>query len=471
MKIQTKTHVLGACGTFMAGVAQLARSLSHQVTAVDENVYPPMSTLLEQNNIKLISGYQNYCDIQKSGQSEQADVVVIGNALSRGNPAVEEILNQKLPYISGPQWLYENILSKTTVLAVSGTHGKTTTSSMLAWILDYAGYEPGFLIGGIPNNFNCSARLGAGNYFVIEADEYDSAFFDKRSKFVHYHSDILIINNIEFDHADIFNNLDEIKKQFHYAVRTVPANGAVVYNAADNNILNVLDMGLWSHQESFNLNNKTKNNWSAELVSADGSRFKILYKNNMKGEINWKMYGMYNIENGLAAIAAANKVGINVDVAIEALNKFSGIKRRQELIAQIGSVNIFEDFAHHPTAIKATLEGFRNKQQNGRLIVLLELASNTMRSGCHNKELIAELVKVDAAYVYSNQKDHSDISKAILENRSRVQVCTQLEKLLDAVVSSAQPQDTIVIMSNGAFGNVYKKLPALLEQIKLERGL
>lgn len=485
MKKIMNTHILGACGTFMAGVAQLAKALSHEVLGVDQNVYPPMSDLLLENGVELISGYDAYAEldflnvIPSNSEAEKArarkfskpDQVVIGNALSRGNPAVEKVLNQKLSYISGPQWLFENILSKTTVLAVSGTHGKTTTSSMLAWILDYAGYHPGFLIGGIPNNFNLSARLGAGKYFVIEADEYDSAFFDKRSKFIHYHPDILVINNIEFDHADIFNNLDEIKKQFHYLLRTVPGGGAVIYNGDDGNVRDVLDKGVWSEKESFSsANNLGDNAWSAELISADGSQFKILYKNELKAEINWQMHGKHNIANALAAVSAACKVGVDIKIAAEALNKFTGVKRRQELIAQIGSVNIYEDFAHHPTAIKTTLEGFRNKNQGkskSRLVVLLELASNTMKSGYHDQELVAQLSKADKAYIYSREKNIEITSSA----SSIVKSLDDLEKLLNLIVSDISAYDNIVIMSNGAFGGIYKKLPALLKQVQLEKGL
>ena len=472
-KKSMKTHILGACGTFMAGIAQLAKSLSHEVTGVDQNVYPPMSDLLEKSGIKLISGYETYAAklVMDQLDSDQPDTVVIGNALSRGNSAVELVLNKKLPYISGPQWLFENILSKTKVLAVSGTHGKTSTSSMLAWILDYAGYNPGFLIGGIPKNFNCSARLGGGEYFVLEADEYDSAFFDKRSKFVHYHPDVLVINNIEFDHADIFNNLDEIKKQFHHVIRTVPGDGSVIYNGDDQNISDVLKLGLWSKSDSFRATSNNKINdetgWASSINTADGSSFSVLYKNTNFGEVNWQMHGEHNITNALAATSAAYQVGIKIETAIEALNQFQGIKRRQELIAQVGSVKIYEDFAHHPTAIKTTLEGFQKQNNKGRLIILLELASNTMKSGCHNQELIEIFGSLDNIYFYSNQKDNSNIEHTISNNNSAIAVYKSLEKLELDLARQIKPEDTIIIMSNGSFGNIYKTLPAMLEQRNL----
>jgi len=383
-----KLHVLGACGTFMAGVAYIARQLGHAVTGVDQNVYPPMSDFLRDQGITLISGYENYKTLAAP------DLVIVGNAMSRGNPAVEHMLNNLWKYISGPQWLYENVLCNKKVLAVSGTHGKTTTSSMLAWILDYAGLRPGFLIGGMPKNFGISARVTESDYFVIEADEYDSAFFDKRSKFIHYHPETLIINNIEFDHADIFSTLEDIKKQFHYLLRTVPRVGTVIYPHQDKVIMDLFAMGLWSQSESFGMEAGAK--WTLDVFASLGQSLETMLP----------LLGKHNQSNALAAIAAAHSVGVEVAVAVDALTKFQGVKRRLEKIAEVGSVSIFEDFAHHPTAIQTTLDGLRKHRPQGRLIALLELASYTMRAGVHKESLIPALKLADEVHILQSAVPH-----------------------------------------------------------------
>lgn len=436
-----KLHVLGACGTFMAGVAYIARQLGHDVTGVDQNVYPPMSHFLSDQGITLISGYEHYKTLSAP------DVVIVGNAMSRGNPAIEHMLDQGWQYISGPQWLYENVLCHKKVLAVSGTHGKTTTSSMLAWILDYAGLSPSFLIGGMPKNFGISARFTESDYFVIEADEYDSAFFDKRSKFLHYRPDTLIINNIEFDHADIFANLDDIKRQFHYLLRTVPARGTVIYPHRDQVVTDLFAMGLWSQAESFGLDNGAQ--WGSDVFASLGESLATMLP----------LLGVHNQSNALAAIAAAHSVGVEVVVAVQALAKFEGVKRRLEKIAEIGSVSIFEDFAHHPTAIRTTLSGLRNHRPEGRLIALLELASYTMRAGVHKASLIPALELADEIHILQTAVPHEFDAPA---DRGGLFYHANVDEMIASVCPNIQAHDTIIIMSNRDFGGIYTKLPAQL---------
>ncbi len=371
-------HIIGICGTFMGGLAVLAKQAGHDVTGSDANVYPPMSTQLEQQGIQLMTGY-----VQEN-LKPQPDVVVIGNALSRGNPEVEAVLRQGIKYTSGPQWLAEHVLQDRWVLAVAGTHGKTTTASMLAWILEYAGMQPGFLIGGVPNNFSVSARLGEAPFFVIEADEYDSAFFDKRSKFIHYRPRTAILNNLEFDHADIFPDLTAIKKQFHHFVRTIPDNGLLVVPSADANIADVLQQGCWTPQETFDINSA---NWAIAEVDEGGQTFTVTYKEQTQGKVRWKLLGQHNQLNALAAIAAARHAGVATEHAIEALAEFSNVKRRLEVRGEIGGITVYDDFAHHPTAIATTLAGLRTKLGNQRIIAVLEFASNTMRQGFHIEDV------------------------------------------------------------------------------------
>lgn len=441
-----KLHVLGACGTFMAGVAYIARQLGHEVIGIDQNVYPPMSDFLRDQGIFLVSGYEQYQTLTRP------DLVIVGNAMSRGNPAVEHMLDQRWRYISGPQWLYENVLCHKKVLAVSGTHGKTTTSSMLAWILEYAGLRPGFLIGGMPKNFGISARVTESDYFVIEADEYDSAFFDKRSKFLHYHPDTLIINNIEFDHADIFSNLDEIKKQFHYLLRTVPRAGTVIYPHHDKVMADLFAMGLWSQAESFGLDDGAQ--WTPKIFASLGQSLETLLP----------LLGKHNQSNALAAIAAAHAVGVNASVAVQALTQFEGVKRRLEKIAEVGSISIFEDFAHHPTAIQTTLEGLRKHRPEGRLIALLELASYTMRAGVHKESLIPALKLADEIHILQTAVPHEfdvPVGRKHLFYRANV------EEMMANVCANIQANDTIIIMSNRDFGGIYTKLPAQLSVCKV----
>ncbi|MBP9726820.1 MAG: UDP-N-acetylmuramate:L-alanyl-gamma-D-glutamyl-meso-diaminopimelate ligase [Gammaproteobacteria bacterium] len=443
-----KLHVLGACGTFMAGVAYIARQLGHEVIGVDQNVYPPMSDFLRAQGITLLSGYENYKTLSAP------DLVIVGNAMSRGNPAIEHLLDQRWKYISGPQWLYENVLCHKKVLAVSGTHGKTTTSSMLAWILQYAGLSPSFLIGGIPQNFNTSACVNDSPYFVIEADEYDSAFFDKRSKFLHYHPETLIINNIEFDHADIFSSLEDIKKQFHYLLRTVPCAGTVIYPHNDKVLTDLFAMGLWSQSESFGLDQDAK--WTPEVFHSLGDSLEKMLP----------LLGKHNRSNALAAIAAAHSVGVEVSVAVHALTQFQGVKRRLEKIAEVKSVMIFEDFAHHPTAIETTLDGLRKHRPEGRLIALLELASYTMKAGVHKTSLIPALKLADEVHILQTAVPHEfDVPK----DRKNLFYPVSVEEMIAKVCSNIQVNDTVLIMSNRDFGDIYTKLPERLLRLRMNK--
>jgi len=376
-------HILGICGTFMGGIALLARELGYTVSGSDANVYPPMSTQLENAGITL-------SNLDDTAQFEPSpDLVVIGNALSRGKPAVEWVLNNNLPYTSGPEFLANYLLKDRWVLAVSGTHGKTTTSSMLAWILEYAGLKPGFLIGGIPENFGMSARSGDAPFFVVEADEYDTAFFDKRSKFVHYRPRTLILNNLEYDHADIFPDLDAIKRQFHHLVRTVPGNGLIVAPKADDNLEDVLKMGCWTPVEYLG---ETKGcHWQIKNLSQDASQFDIHVDGELAGTVKWSLQGLHNVNNAVMAIGAARHAGVPVKHAIEAMSQFQNVKRRMEVIGTVNDITIYDDFAHHPTAIELTLGGLRNKVGNSRIVAILEPRSNTMRMGVHQDTLAASL--------------------------------------------------------------------------------
>ena len=392
----------------MGGLAVIARQLGYQVSGSDQNVYPPMSTQLEQQGIQLMNGY---C---AENLDSNPDVVIIGNALSRGNPEVEEVLNRGLNYVSGPQWLAEHVMHDKWVLGVAGTHGKTTTASMLSWILEHQGFNPGFLIGGIPLNFGISARLGGGpenksGFFVIEADEYDSAFFDKRSKFVHYKPRTAILNNLEFDHADIFPDLDAIKRQFHHLVRTIPGEGLIISPGCDANINDVLAMGCWTPVENTSINASAQ--WNVELLKADGSQFSVLFENNQQGIVEWTLTGEHNVYNAISAIAAANHVGILPKDAIAALSQFENVKRRMEVLAKINGVTLYDDFAHHPTAIATTLDGLRKQVGKERIIAIVEPRSNTMRLGVHTETLAKSLANADLAIMYQPQNLDWDLSK------------------------------------------------------------
>ncbi|WP_110455875.1 UDP-N-acetylmuramate:L-alanyl-gamma-D-glutamyl-meso-diaminopimelate ligase [Shewanella algidipiscicola] len=448
-------HILGICGTFMGGLALLARANGHKVTGSDANVYPPMSTQLEEQGIELIQGF----DPSQLGHSEDdaPDIVVIGNAMSRGNPCVEAVLNRGLKYTSGPQFLAEHILPGRWVLAVSGTHGKTSTASMLAWILQECGYEPGFLIGGVPQNFGVSARLGGSPFFVVEADEYDSAFFDKRSKFVHYQPRTLVINNLEFDHADIFDDLQAIQRQFNHVIRTVPGQGKIIWPSDSAAVREVIDMGCWSEQETYSVNS-VDTGWHTELQRDDGHRFELFFEGESQGILDWQLIGQHNVENATMAIAAARHVGVKPQAAIEALEKFAPPKRRMELIGTVNDIDIFDDFAHHPTAIATTLQGCRAKVGEGRILVVLEPRSNTMKRGVHKDTLATSMALADAAFLYQADNIDWDVEAAMAKAALPVAILYQIEDVVEAVASEAKPGDTIIVMSNGGFGGLHGKL-------------
>ncbi len=437
-----KIHILGACGTFMGGVAMLARHAGHEVSGADQHTYPPMSTLLENEGIALYEGYG------EESMVDTPDLVIIGNALSRGNPAVEYVLSQRLNYTSGPRWLGENYLRGHNVIAVAGTHGKTTTSSMVAWILDYAGLNPGFLIGGVPLNFNVSARVGSG-YFVVEADEYDTAFFDKRSKFVHYRPEIAILNNLEYDHADIFPDLAAIETQFHHLMRTIPSNGTVISNAADANLENVLGRGYWSNLQRFSLDDE--HDWQVELLRSDGSELRFSHRQQDMGCMAWDEYGHHNATNACAAIAAAVAAGVPAATAIEALSSFRGVKRRMELISKTSGIHVYDDFAHHPTAIRLTLEGLRRKVGNARILVALEPRSNSMRAGVHADELGPALIAADYVWLKTSDGIDWDPQVALAPLEGRCKIVTQVDDMLQQVKNSLKTGDHVVFMSNGSF--------------------
>ena len=448
-------HILGICGTFMGGVALLARQAGHTVSGSDQNVYPPMSTQLELAGIQLCEGF-NPEDI-----TDEVDQVVIGNAMSRGNPIVEHVLNNNLPYTSGPQWLAENVLSNRWVVAVAGTHGKSTTSSMVAWILEYAGLNPGFLIGGVPANFGLSARYGDYPFFVVEADEYDTAFFDKRSKFIHYQPRTCVLNNLEFDHADIFDDVGDIKKQFHHLVRTVPGEGKLIVNGADPNLDDVIEMGYWTPLERFSAAGE---HWSIGECTEDGKQFDVLVDGKFASRVDWIMHGAHNRLNALAAIAAARHSGVPVEQACEALGQYKGIKRRLEVLGVIGGVTVYDDFAHHPTAIVETLSAVKEISGDGRILAVLEPRSNTMRMGVHKKRLLDSLQQAD--HIYLLQPEHIDWSLADLARHSSVaaSVYDDVADIIDDVIGQARPSDHVLIMSNGGFDSIHTRLLQALEQ-------
>ncbi|CAH6856835.1 UDP-N-acetylmuramate--L-alanyl-gamma-D-glutamyl-meso-2,6-diaminoheptanedioate ligase [Vibrio chagasii] len=441
-------HILGICGTFMGGAAVLARQLGHKVTGSDANVYPPMSTLLESQGIEIIEGFD------PSQLEPRPDLVVIGNAMSRGNPCVEYVLDNNLRYTSGPQWLQEFLLHDRWVLAVSGTHGKTTTSSMLAWILEDCGYAPGFLVGGVLGNFGISARLGDSMFFVVEADEYDSAFFDKRSKFVHYHPRTLVMNNLEFDHADIFDDLEAIKRQFHHLVRTVPGNGRIFSPKQDTAIQDVLSRGCWSETES----SGEAGDWDAKKLVKDGSQFEVYFQGECVGTVVWDLVGDHNVNNALMAIAAARHVGVTPDLACESLAKFINTKRRLEFKGEVAGVSVYDDFAHHPTAIELTLGGLRNKVDSKKIIAVLEPRSATMKRGVHKETLADSLKQADSTYLF--QPDNIDWSVQDVADACHqpAHVSDDMDVFVAKIVSEAQAGDQILVMSNGGFGGIHQKL-------------
>lgn len=442
-------HILGICGTFMGGLALIARELGYTVSGSDQNVYPPMSTQLEEQGIQLMNGYK------AENLDCQPDLVVIGNAISRGNPEVEAVLNRGLRYISGPQWLAEHALQDRWVLAVAGTHGKTTTTSMLSWILEYNGFKPGFLIGGIPLNFGLSARLGESDFFVIEADEYDCAFFDKRSKFVHYRPRTAILNNLEFDHADIFENLDAIKKQFHHFVRTVPGEGLLIAPACEQNLSDVLDMGCWTPVVKTAIDGE--GDWQAELLEADGSRFAVKFAGDDHGEVEWSLTGEHNVFNALSAIAAARHIGIQPAAAIEALKSFRNVKRRMEVIVKKDGITVYDDFAHHPTAIKTTLDGLRKQVGNAKILAIVEPRSNTMRLGVHTQSLAESLAAADIAIIYQPENLNWDLSR-LLQYADNICIFKDLEAIMERIKAESKENCHVLLMSNGSFGGIYQRL-------------
>lgn len=441
-------HILGICGTFMGGIAAIAKALGHKVTGSDQNVYPPMSTQLEALGIELIQGY----DV---AQLEAApDMVVIGNAMSRGNPCVEYVLEKGLPYTSGPEWLKHNLLQNSWVLAVAGTHGKTTTASMLAWILEYAGLKPGFLIGGVVQNFGISARLGETPFFVIEADEYDTAFFDKRSKFVHYLPRTLILNNLEFDHADIFTDLAAIQTQFHHLLRVVPGQGKVIWPSDENALAEVIKKGLWSEQEQLG------KEWDYQLVARDGSEFNVLLNNNVVGTVTWQAIGEHNVKNAIMAIAAARHVGIPVESAIAALAEFISPKRRMELKGQANNIAVYDDFAHHPTAITTTIAGLKAKVGDEKVWAVLEPRSNTMKMGVHQDTLLDSLSAADEVVLF--EPENLSWSLAEKAQQAGAHCFSSTQQIIDYLVDRVQPHDHILVMSNGGFENIHQRLLSAL---------
>ncbi len=448
-------HILGICGTFMGGIALLAREAGIEVSGSDAGVYPPMSTQLAEQGIALQEGYA------ADNLPERVDEVVIGNALSRGNPEVEAVLDRGLPYTSGPEWLARHILRDRWVLAVAGTHGKTSTASMLAWILEQAGLSPGFLIGGVPANFGVSARLGKAPFFVVEADEYDTAFFDKRSKFVHYRPRTLVLNNLEFDHADIFPNLEAIQRQFHHLIRTVPGKGLIIENANDGNLAEVLEMGCWTPTETVSVG-EFPAQWQARPLAADAHRFEVLFEGEPQGTVEWDQIGLHNMHNALAALAAARHAGVPPAAGIEALGAFRGVKRRMEVRGVVRDVTVIDDFAHHPTAIATTLAGLRRRMNGGRILAILEPRSNTMRMGVHRDRLAPALDAADAVWFFRPPELGWDLAEATRLLRPPSRIHDDIDAIVREAARAARPGDVILVMSNGGFGGIHERLLAAL---------
>ncbi len=449
-------HILGICGTFMGSLALIAREAGHRVTGSDANVYPPMSDMLREQGIELMEGYA------PEHLDPAPDCVIVGNAMSRGNAAVEYMLDRGMDYRSGPQWLAENVLHDRWVLAVSGTHGKTTTASLLAWLLEDAGLHPGFLIGGVPGNFAASARLGRDPFFVIEADEYDSAFFDKRSKFVHFRPRTLIVNNIEFDHADIFPDLAAIQRQFHHLVRTVPGNGLIIANGDQASVAETLNMGCWTPIERFGTGEQC--DWHLRSTGADARNFSATGPDQAPLAVHSPLAGEHNASNALAALLAARHVGVPLAQGIDSLQRFAGIKRRMELRGEVAGIRVYDDFAHHPTAIALTLTAARNQMQGGRLFAVLEPRSNTMKLGVHRAALPDSLRPADRVVLYQPPGigwPVREVSDALGKNAATYE---DLDQLIASLVDQTRPGDTVLIMSNGGFGGIHGKLLAALAQ-------
>ena len=458
MAVPEHIHILGICGTFMAGVALIARALGYRVTGSDTQTYPPMSELLKENGIEIQQGYK------LTHLTPPPGCVVIGNALSRGNPAVEHVLNANLPYASGPAWLAEHLLRDCHVLAVSGTHGKTTTASLLAWILEWAGLSPGFLIGGLPVNFSVSARLGelrqgGKNYFVIEADEYDTAFFDKRSKFIHYLARTLIINNVEYDHADIFPDLAAVQRQFHHLVRTLPSEGTIVRPTVDRHIDEVLSLGCWSKIVTCG---DPSGEFRAEMHRADASHFALISQNEQV-QVRWKLFGTHNVANALAAVAAAHDIGVSLRTAAEALSTFAGVRRRLEVRGYVAGVTVYDDFAHHPSAIAATIRALRQRiGDNERIVAIVEPRSNTMRLGIHKDSLGPALMDADQIYALEFSEPPDTLAWSLSQSLSvlgeKAQTMNTIDDLVNEVSQISRPGDHLLVMSQSSFGNLHIRL-------------
>jgi UDP-N-acetylmuramate: L-alanyl-gamma-D-glutamyl-meso-diaminopimelate ligase len=452
-------HILGICGTFMSGVALLAKQSGHTVIGSDEQVYPPMNVQLAEQGIQLLSGYD------PAHIDPKVDAVIVGNVIKRGNPAMEYVLAKQIPYLSGPQWLAENILPHRWVLAVAGTHGKTTTASLLAWVLhDGAGVDPGFLIGGVPGNFDVSARLGRHPYFVIEADEYDAAFFDKRSKFLHYRPKTLVLNNLEFDHADIFSDLQAIKQQCHHLVRTVPNNGLIAWHGGDQHLADVLAMGCWTPTVTFG---SKESLWQARLQKQDGSVFTVMHAGQDVGEVRWDLLGRHNVDNALATLAAAQQVGVTPEQAIRALCSFKSSKRRMEMKGTVKGIVVYDDFAHHPTAIAATLAGLRaHIGQKARIIAVLEFGSYTMRTGIHRDRMNESLRLADMVVCKRLEQETWDLASVLAQFKQATFLYDDVNTLVSGLVPQLRAGDHVVIMSNAGFDGIHQKLLDAIERDK-----
>jgi UDP-N-acetylmuramate:L-alanyl-gamma-D-glutamyl-meso-diaminopimelate ligase len=457
-----RVHILGICGTFMGSLAVLAKELGYQVSGSDQNVYPPMSTQLEKVGITLSQGYD-----PTHIEAAKPDLVVIGNTCSRGNPSVEYVLEKGLPFTSGPAWLADHVLRDRWVLAVAGTHGKTTTTSMLSWILDYAGYSPGYLIGGVPKNFDVSARLGGSDFFVIEADEYDSAFFDKRSKFIHYLPRTVIMGNLEFDHADIFRSLEDIQLQFHHLTKTIPRNGRIIAPAFDANLDAVFERGVWSEIERFGNEGDERASWQVRKLVDDGSALELSHGEE-SAKLHWRLVGEHNAYNALAAAAAAHHVGVPLHQSVEALSCFEGVKRRLELLGEPDGVRLYDDFAHHPTAIATTLSGLRanmeKERQSGRLIAVIEARSNTMKMGYHQSTLAASLGAADVVLWYRSAVTKLDLDAIAKEAPCEFHALDSTDAILGWLLREVQSGDHVVIMSNGGFEGLHQRLIKALQE-------
>lgn len=451
-------HILGICGTFMGGVAALARAAGFRVTGCDGNVYPPMSTQLRDLGIDVHQGFD------AAQLDVRPDCVVVGNVMSRGVDVVEAMLDRGIPYTSGPRWLADNVLRGRHVLAVAGTHGKTTTASMLAWILQDTGHAPGFLIGGVPANFGATASFGESEYFVVEADEYDTAFFDKRAKFVHYGPKTLVLNNLEYDHADIYADLAAIRWQFHQLLRTVPGSGRLIVNARDENLAEVIAAGCWTPVETFASEGGA--GWRAKFADASERRIEVSDPDGQTGEVRWQLGGTHNLENAVAAIAAARSAGVSLQEALQAMVRFEGVKRRLERTATVANIAIYDDFAHHPTAIRRTIAGVRRRYPGQRVMIAIEPRSNTMKLGVHNAELAASLADADGVWMYRPQDMDAGFDASLSGLGQRLRMFSDYDQLVNDMSARVMPGDQVIFMSNGGFGAARQTLTAVLQRIR-----